>query len=117
MKNRIGVASLLVGLSIYSGLSQSAEWWNWYEPLEVKDIRVQGNRGVVSFRTEELINNPKPCISDDYYVLQPTEMNDQLMSVLLAAHASGKKVGINVDGTQCGPYGRPVVTQVRILGI
>lgn len=106
-----GLIALVFSFACFAG---SPDWYNWFEPLTVKDVRVQSNRGIISFRTDEPANNPKGC-STDYYAFPLEPMGKELLSVLLAAQVSGRKVGINVDGTACEPYGRILVTQVRVL--
>ncbi|TRY33409.1 hypothetical protein [Aliiglaciecola sp. M165] len=118
--NRGKYALFILLATIFIGCHQQAfaqelSWYNWYEPLTIKDIRVQGNRNMVSFRTVEAPINPNNGCSNDYYGIRMDEMGSEMLSVLLAAHAANKKIGFNIDATRCGPFGRTLVTQVRIL--
>ena len=106
---------LLVCIFSFFANSGPSDWYNWYEPLTVKDIRVQGNRNIISFRTIEPHMNPNGTCNNGYYSIANEGLSKEMLSLLLTAHASGKKIGINVDGTQCEKFGRILVTQVRIL--
>ncbi len=111
MKNLIFVL-MLISLSANAG---DGDWYNWLEPLTIKDIRVQGDRNIISFRTNEPHQNPNPACNTGYYVLESEELTDELLSFMLAAKLANHPIGININATKCGPYGRVVVTQVRIL--
>lgn len=109
--------SILFITLLFSTFTYSTEnsWYNWYEPLTVKDIRIQGNRNIISFRTIEPHNNPNGTCSTHYYAILNETLSKEMVALLLAAQVSGKKIGINIDATKCGPFGRILVTQVRIL--
>ena len=77
------------------------DWYNWVEPVTVKDIRVQGNRGIISFRTNEPHQNIKPSCDSGYYVVEMDTMGQEIYSILLAAKMASKQVGINIDATKC----------------
>ncbi|MBL1275122.1 MAG: hypothetical protein COB30_003450 [Ectothiorhodospiraceae bacterium] len=66
------------------------------------------------FRTVEAINNPGGCGNFDFYAIRPDNNPSLVMSVLLAAYMGNKKIDIYVRGDQCGAFGRPSVTDVRI---
>ena len=112
---------LILGASF--GISAAdGDWYNWIQPLTIKDIRVQSNRNVVSFRTEEAHQNIKPTCNAGYYSFpkdasksDSDDMGADLLSMLLTAKISSRKIGINVDATKCSTDGRILVTQVRIL--
>jgi hypothetical protein len=90
-------------------------WYNWVEPVNIKDIRVQGNRGIISFRTIEPHQNIKSTCNNDYYGIEMDVMGKEMLSILLAAKMANKPVGINIDATKCEPYSRILVTQIRVL--
>ena len=95
--------------------SFGADTFQYYAPLSIKDIRIQGNRNLISFRTNETHNNPANCQGSDYYTIVSTELRQEMLSVLLSAHATQKKIGIVMDTAQCAAFERPMVLQVRIL--
>jgi hypothetical protein len=106
---------LVLCLMSASVLAGPDDWYNWVGPLTIKNVRVQGDRNIVSFQTVEDHVNPNGKCNTGYYALSPEKMPKELFSVLLAAHASKKQISINIDGTKCEPYGRILVTQIRIL--
>lgn len=98
-----------------STFAADGDWYNWVEPVNIKDIRVQGNRGIISFRTIEPHQNIKSTCSNGYYGIEMDAMGKEMLSILLAAKMANKQVGINIDATKCEPYGRILVTQIRVL--
>ena len=87
----------------------------WYFGLSIKDVRVQAAAKQASFRTVEAENNPGGCPNADFYAVRPENNPQFTMSMLLAAFLSKKKIDIYVRGDECGVYGRPSVTDVRIV--
>lgn len=65
------------------------------------------------FSVSDPLNNPAACASTDIYVVRSLPKN--ALAILLAAHASGKRVWAYVSDTSCdGPTGRPLVVSVAI---
>lgn len=107
MRNIILLAMLLFTINAHAGNA-------WYFGLTIKDVRAQNKDGQTSFRTIEPINNPGNCPNTDYYAIRSDNDPKFAMSILLAAYMGGKKVDIYVVGDQCGSFGRPSVTHIRI---
>ena len=107
MRKVIVLAMLLFSINIHAANA-------WYFGLTLKDVRTQNKANQTSFRTLEPINNPGSCPNGDYYAVRPDNNPKFAMSVLLAAFMGNKKIDIYVVDIQCGSFGRPSVTDIRI---
>ena len=88
----------------------------WVTAKTLKNVRVIGSTGAVTFLTNEPVQNPSNCSATDFYGIIPSDSPKTILSILLLARASGAPVNFYIpDGAGgCDSYGRPRVTDVMI---
>jgi len=107
MKKVIFLVMFVISINVHAANA-------WYYGLTIKDVTAQNKADQTSFRTLEPINNPGSCPNVDFYAIRPDNNPKFAMSILLAAYMGNKKIDIYVVDSQCGAFGRPSVTDIRI---
>jgi|GEM_PF-1298909 len=100
--------SLLCSISVLSG--------EWSPTTKVVQTYVHAAHGGYSvYQLENMSSNPDNCTSPVYYVLSKSNspVFDEIYSLLLAAHMSGKKVQVWMSG--CSPHNHMEIRHARIV--
>jgi hypothetical protein len=106
----VAVAVLVMGLC---GPVHAA----WVFNVDPKDVRasIASGQSMVTFSTVQSLSNPANCGAVDFYAV-PFDINGHhksVLSILLTAVASQRKVAVYVSDTQCS-LGRPIALDVMI---
>ncbi|WP_146171247.1 hypothetical protein [Saccharospirillum sp. MSK14-1] len=97
--------------------SAYAESYTEVNNLKVKSVFAGYEEGWAFFELESTVVNPNGCVSGQNKIMgiDPERSDvDQVLSVLLYAHSSGRTIGIQIYNESC-VYDHPVIRRVRVF--
>lgn len=87
----------------------------WVAGKTIRNVRVVGESGAVTFMTVDAIVNPGGCPSTDFYGIHAADNAKNALAVLLSDKLSGSKITFYIPPeSPCDQYGRPRVAHVML---